>query len=135
MLRYVDVQPTEISRPQTTLHWIKEVGIAKSIDELMTSRSIVARTDFPDYDILYAMIASALKKLLNTHIHFRKRVSVEEQRAQKSDRSFRGRQISYMIYDYFRATGAFEAVQRLSDLFTTILQNDETLDGIKLYYQ
>ena len=57
------------------MHWIKEVVIAKSIDELMTSRPIVRRTDFPDFDKLDAMIASALKKLLN--------MSVEEQRAQK----------------------------------------------------
>ena len=48
------------------MHWIKEVETAKSIDELMTSRSIMERTDFPDYDMLDAMIASALKRLLNT---------------------------------------------------------------------
>ena len=29
-----------------TMHWIKKVGIAKSIDELMTSRSIAGRADF-----------------------------------------------------------------------------------------
>ena len=43
-------------------HRINEVEIAKSIGELMTSRSIVVCTDFPDYDMLDAMIASALKK-------------------------------------------------------------------------
>ena len=43
------------------------------------------RKDFPDYDVLAAMMASALMKLL-THMHFRKRVTVEEQRAQKDDR-------------------------------------------------
>ena len=64
-----------------------------------------------------AMMASALKKLL-THVHFRKRVSVEDQRAKKHYRFLRGRQIAYMIYEYFRATGAYEAVQGLSDLFT-----------------
>ena len=37
--------------PQLTMHWIKEVEIAKSMDELMTSRSNVGRTDFPDYDM------------------------------------------------------------------------------------
>ena len=62
--------------PKTTylhlpMHWIKEVELAKSIDELVTSRSIMDRTDFTDYDMLHAMIASALKKLLNTQIHFR----------------------------------------------------------------
>ena len=82
--------------PHITMHWIKEVEMAKSIDELMTSRSIFGRTDFPDYDMLDAMIASALKRLL-THVHFRKRVSVEEQRAQKDDRFLRVRQIAYMI--------------------------------------
>ena len=44
-----------------------------------------------DGRLLESMIASALKKLLNTQIHFRKRVSVEEQRAQKHDRFLRGR--------------------------------------------
>ena len=40
--------------------------IAKSIDELVTSRSITGRPYFPDFDMLDAMIASALKKLLST---------------------------------------------------------------------
>ena len=44
--------------PQITMHWINVVETAKSIDELMTSRSIVERTDFSDYDVLDAMIAS-----------------------------------------------------------------------------
>ena len=62
------------------MHWIKEVEMAKSINDLMTSRAITGRKDFSDYDMLDAMIASALKKLL-THVRFRKRVRVEEQRA------------------------------------------------------
>ena len=74
------------------------------------------------------MNASALKKLLNTQIHSRKRVSVEEQRAQKSDGFLRGKQITYMICEHFRATGACEAVQELSDLFTTSLQKDDVQD-------
>ena len=94
-----------------------------------------------------------LQKLLNTHVHFRKRVSVEEQRAK--NRFLRGRQIAYMICEHFRANGAYEALQGLSDLFTTSLQNDNvndfdvrwgqaplsatskitTFDGLKLYCQ
>ena len=53
--------------PQVTMYWIEEAEIAKSIDELMTSRSIVERNDFPD-----AMIASALERLLDKHVHFEK---------------------------------------------------------------
>ena len=110
------------------MQWIKEVEIAKSSDELMTSRPIVVSTDFPDYDMLDAMIASALKKLLDRLVHFRRRVSVEEQRAQKYEWLLQGRQIAFMIYGHFRATGAYEAVQGLSDLFNTRLQNDNVQD-------
>ena len=70
-----------------------------------------------------AMIASALKRLLDKHVHFRKRVSVEEQRPQQYDRFLRGRQIA-LIYVHFRATGAIEAVQGLSDLFNIRLHQD-----------
>ena len=44
-----------------------------------------------------------------------------------------------MIYEHFRATSAYDAVQGLSDLFNIRLQNDNvqdsTYDGTKLYYQ
>ena len=63
------------------------------------------------------MIASALKELL-----------IEDQRAQKHDLLLRGRQNAYMIYEYFRATGAYEAVQALSTLFAVGLQNDDVQD-------
>ena len=68
--------------PQVTMLWIKEVAIAKSIDELVKSRSITGQPNFLDFDMLDAMIASGLKKLLNTQSNFWKRASVEEQRAQ-----------------------------------------------------
>ena len=73
------------------------------------------------------MIASALTKLLNTQSNFQ-RVSVEEQRAQKDDRISRGRQIAYMIYENFRSTGGYEAVQGLSTLFAISLQHDDVQD-------
>ena len=39
---------SKVAYPYLTMHWIKEVEIAKSIDELMTTRSITGRTDlFP----------------------------------------------------------------------------------------
>ena len=117
-----------IADPQLTMQWIKEVEIAKSIDDLMTSRSITGRTDFPDYDMLDAMIPFALRRLLDKHVHFWKRVSVEEQRAQNFDRFTRGRQIAYMIYKYFRATGRLSAYwTNVSDLFNMRLHNDDKL--------
>ena len=95
----------------------RRVEIAESIDELLTSH----------YDMLDAMNASALKKLL-THVHFGKRVSVEDQRAQTYDRFLRGRQVAHMIHEHFQTTGAHEAVQGLSALFNTRLQNDDVQD-------
>ena len=79
--------------------------------------------------MLDAMLASALKRLLDKHIHFWNRASVEEQRAQQYDRFLRGRQNAYMIYEHFRAPGAYEAVlQGLSELFSVRLQNDDVQD-------
>ena len=108
------------------MQWIKEVEMAKSIVDL-TSQSITGRRDFPDCEMLDAKIASALKKII-TSVHFRRRVSVEEQRAQTYDRFLQGRQIAYMICEHFRATGACEAVQGPSDLFNIRSQNDNVQD-------
>ena len=60
--------------PQVTMLWIKEVEIAKSIGDLVTSRSITLQQNFLHFERLDAMIASALKKLLNTQSKFWKRV-------------------------------------------------------------
>ena len=53
-----------------------------------------------------------------------KKVSLEEQKAQKEDRFLRGRQIAFMIYDYFRVTGAHDTVLDYADLFSVPLHDD-----------
>ena len=75
----------------------------------------------PDFEVLDARIASALNRIIH---NFRRRVSLEEQKAQKEDR-FRGRQIAYLIYEYFRVTGANDSVENYADLFTIGLRNDD----------
>ena len=53
-------------------------------------------------------MASTLKKIfLNSYF---KKVSLEEQKGTLEDRFLRGRQVAIMIYEYFRVTGAHEAV-------------------------
>ena len=69
--------------------------------------------------MLDAKIASALKKTI-TNSYFKRRVNLEEQ-AQVQDRFLSGRQIAYMIYEYFRVTGAHEAVLDYTDLFSISL--------------
>ena len=39
---------------------------------------------------------------------------------QKEDRFLRGRQIAYLIYEYFRVTGANDSVENYADLFTIV---------------
>ena len=63
----------------------------------MTSQSIEGKV-FTVFEMLDAKIAFALKKIFSNS-NFRRRVSVEGQRAQKHYRVPRGRQIAYMIYD------------------------------------
>ena len=57
--------------------------------------------------------------------HFKRRISLEEQKAQKQDWFLRGRQIAYLIYEYFRVTGANDSVENFADLFTIVLRNDD----------
>ena len=99
-----------------------------SVDDLIkTSRSIQGYTHFPKNDMLDARIASALNKIMQNS-YFKKKVSLEEQKAQKEDRFLRGRQIVNMICDYFRVTGVHETVLGYADLFTITFRNDDVQD-------
>ena len=81
----------------------------------------------PNFEVLDARIASALNKIIHNS-HFKRRISLEEQKAQKQDRFLRGRQIAYLIYDYFRVTGIQDSVENYADLFTISLRNDDIQD-------
>ena len=94
----------------------------------------------PDYHIFKTMVKRSIKlDLRNRNFGIRSgiyegnavvknqrvKVSLEEQKDQKDDRFLRGRQIAYMSYDYFRITGAHDAVLDYADLFTITLRNDD----------
>ena len=76
-----------------------------------------------NFEMLDAKIASALNKIIQNS-HFKKRVSFEEQKAQKDDRFLRGRQIAFMIYDYFRVVGAHDAVLDYADFSLLLFYDD-----------
>ena len=78
----------------------------------------------PDFEVLDARIASALIKIIHNS-HFKRRISLEEQKAQKEDRFLRGRQIVYLIYEYFWVIAANDSVENFADLFTIALRNDD----------
>ena len=68
-------------------------------------------------------IASALNKIIQNS-QFKVGISVEEQKALTEDRFLRGRQIAFMIFDYFRGTGAHDTVLDFADLFSVTLRDD-----------
>ena len=109
--------------PTEAMQWIKEGEMVDSVDDLRSSLS-VREIRMPDFQVLDAKIAPALNRIIHNS-HFKRRVSLEEMKAQKEDRFLRGRQIAYLIYEYFRVTGANDSVENYADLFTTALRNDD----------
>ena len=76
------------------MQWIKEVELVDSVDELRSSSS-TRGISMPNFEVLDARIASALNKIIHNS-QFRKRISLEEQQAQKEDR-FPSRQTDCLL--------------------------------------
>ena len=106
-----------------TMQWIKEVELVDSVEDLRTS-SAIRGISMPNFEVLDARIASALNKIIHNS-HLKRRISLEEQKVQKQDSFLRGRQIAYLIYDYFGVTEANDSVENYADLFTISLRNDD----------
>ena len=109
--------------PTEAMLWIKEVEMVDSVDDLMSSSS-TREIQMPNFEVLDVRIASALNRIIHNS-HFKRRICLEEQKAQKQDRFLRGRQIAYLIYEYFRVTRANDSVENYADLFTIGLRNDD----------
>ena len=76
--------------PTEAMQWIKEVELVDSVDDLRSSSS-TRGISMPNFEVLDARIASALNKIIHNS-HFKRKISQEEQKAQKGDRFLRGRQ-------------------------------------------
>ena len=97
--------------------------LVDSVDELRSSSS-TRGISMPNFEVLDARIASALNKTIHNS-HFKRRISLEEQKVQKQDRFLRGGQIAYLICVYFRVTGIQDSVGNFADPFTISLRNDD----------
>ena len=86
-MRFKTVVRTCSQFPTEAMQWIKEVELVDSVDDLRSSSSIRG-ISMPNFEVLDARIASALNRIIHNS-HFNRRISVEEQQAQKQDR--RGR--------------------------------------------
>ena len=72
-----------------------------------------------------AKVAVALKKVLND-TNFKTKVFLEQQKGlKKTNRFHRGRQIAYMIYEYFCVTGNHESILDFSDLMNETLRGND----------
>ena len=114
--------------------WIKEVERVTSVDDLKTSRSIF-RSVYPNLETLDVRIATALKKNIQNS-NFKKKVRLEEQK----DSSVAGRQIAFMIYEYFWVTSTHETLLAFGDQMRVTLHVETTCgvwtpDGMMSYYQ
>ena len=88
-----------------------------AINSESTSHSLI-------FEMLDAKIASALNKIIQNS-HFMKKGQSGGTESSERGPVFSGRQIAYMIYDYFRVTGAHDTVLDHADLFTITLRNDD----------
>ena len=74
--------------PTEAMQWIKEVELVDSVDDLRFSSSIRG-ISMPNFKVLDARIASALNKIIHNS-HFKREISLEEQKAQKLCRLWHG---------------------------------------------
>ena len=109
--------------PTEAMLWIKEVEMVEPVDDLKSSRS-VRGTHGSDFEVLDAKIASALNRIIQ-NTRFKRKVSLEEMKAYKEDRFLRGRQIAYLICEYFRVTDVNDSVENYADLLAISLRNDD----------
>ena len=100
--------------PTEAMLWIKEVEMVDAVDDFKFSSSI-QNISMPNF-VLDARIASARTES-SIVLTSKKRISLEEMKAQKEDRFLCGRQIVYLIYEYFRVTGANDSVENYADIY------------------
>ena len=95
-----------------------------SVDDLMSSSS-VRGFQMPNFEVLDAKIASALNRIIH-NTQSKRKVSLEEPKAQKEDRFLRGK--ADRLLDLRGASGSLESmnsVENYADLFTVVLRNDD----------
>ena len=94
------------SRPDAAFAWICFIDSAKSVDDLSNSE------DFPELD---ALLGTEWDKIIAGE--FKKTVQVKEYDLMKEYKMIKGRQVTWMVFDYFR----------LSDVDGAMLNWDEII--------
>ena len=104
--------------------WIKEVEI---VDDLKSSRSIRGIPG-PNFELLDATLASALNRIIHNTSIQKKNQSGGTKSPKRKTASSEEDRLPYLIYEYFRVTGAHDTVLDYADLFSMPLRNDNVQD-------
>ena len=105
------------------MSWKREIEEAESIDDIHTSLPTTGNRHL-NFEKLDAKVATALKKVLND-THLKKNVLLNQQKTTKANRFHRGRQIAYMIFEYFRVKGNHESILDFSDRMNGTLRGND----------
>ena len=101
--------------PSEAVSWIKKVDTVHSVEKLQSSRS-VSGMNFPIIMNTGREDWCWVNKIIQNS-NIKKKVGLEQQKAQKEDPFFRAKQISFMIYDNFRMTDAHDQVLNYAEVF------------------
>ena len=123
--------------PTEAMLWIKEVEMVDAVDDLKSSSS-VRGIRMPDFEVLDATIASALNRIIHNS-HFKRMVSLEEQKAQKETVSSAE---DRLLTSSTSTSGSLEPVilSRITPTYLLLLLEMTTFrnsirSGIEFYYQ
>ena len=122
--------------PSDAMLWIKEVEMVDSLEELKSSLSVCGG-NFPQFRDVRCEDCVCSEQ---DHPDFPVQEEGQSRGAESPERGLVStrRQIAFMIYDYFRVTGAHETVLEIADLFSVTLHDDKTQEfdtsWMKFYY-
>ena len=116
--------------PTEAMLGIKEVEMFDSVDDLKSSCS-VRGIQMPNFEVLDAKIPSALNRIIH-NTQFNRKVSLEEQKAQKEDRFLRGRQISGSLEPTIPSRNMPTYLQLF---FEMMIFRNSIRNGTEFYYQ
>ena len=111
----VDFVPAHVFQQKAL--WMNEVDSARIRDNSKSSDSILEQKN-PDFEVLDSHSACALKKRPQS------RVYMEDKRHKQDNRFWKGRQITFMIFEFIKINGTGEALLVFNDLVRVQLTND-----------
>ena len=94
------------SHPIAAMVWINQIDSAKSFADLKMSYAVTGAKLQTNFEVVESKMASGLKKIIDGD--FKRRVFTQEEAAQKEKHFSTGRQVAWMICEYFNCEGRIE---------------------------